>query len=479
MYIRGVSYDSRKVQPGEIFVALKGFRNDGTLFVSEALSRGAAAILSWKDIEGLEAGSCPLIIAHDTRKALAIVSRTFFEKPDEKIDLVGVTGTNGKTTTCYFYESILSSAGKQAGILGTVNRRIGTETLPTERTTPEAPDIMAFLDRLASERISHCIMEVSSHSIALKRVHGLRFKQLIFTNLTQDHLDFHETIDEYFRTKSLIFESLEDDAHAVINIDSDWGRKLTSLSKGKVSTYGLSEEAEFGIKVSEMTIEGSSFSVRWKGAKHRLFTPMMGIPNIYNAAAAFAASLLAGTDPAAAIEGMRKTVHVPGRFERVEEGQEYTVIVDYAHTEDALENTLISLREIQPARIITVFGCGGDRDRTKRPKMGTVAARLSDYVIVTSDNPRSEDPQTIISEIVPGIVAVNGSASKYTTIPNRAEAIAEAISIAEPGDIIVIAGKGHEKYQQIKDLLLPFDDRTIAATCIRKKIGIRTHNAGA
>ncbi len=477
--VRGVSYDSRKVQPGDIFVALKGFKIDGALFVSEALSRDAAAVLSWKDIQGSEVASHPLIITHDVRKALAVVSRTFYKKPDERIDVVGVTGTNGKTTTCFFYESILSSAGKQAGILGTVNRRIGMETIPTERTTPEAPDIMAFLDRLISGNINHCIMEVSSHSIALKRVHGMRFKQLIFTNLTQDHLDFHETIEEYFRTKSLIFEELRDDAHAVINIDSDWGRKLTGLSKGRISTYGLSDESDFGIKVSEMTIEGSSFSVRWKGTKHRLFTPMMGIPNIYNATAAFAASLLAGIDPAAAIEGIRKTHHVPGRFERVEEGQEYTVIVDYAHTEDALENTLISLREMKAARIITVFGCGGDRDRTKRPKMGTVAARLSDYVIVTSDNPRSEDPQTIISEIVPGIVAVNGSASKYTTITDRCEAIAEAISIAEPGDIIVIAGKGHEKYQQIKDLLLPFDDRTIAATYIRKKIGIRTYNAGA
>ena len=476
--IKGVTCDSRKVKTGDIFTALRGYKQDGMRFIDEARMRGAAAVLSWKDIEGLP-GSFPCVIVKDVRKALAVISKNFFERPDEKIQVIGVTGTNGKTTTCYFYESIVSCSGKKIGVLGTVNQRIGTEKVASERTTPESPDIMAFLKKLSLQGAGYCVMEVSSHSIALDRVHGIRFGQMIFTNLTQDHLDFHKTMDDYFRVKAKVFEELPDDGQAIINIDSDWGLRLTGLSAGKISTYGLSDEADFRIKVSEMTISGSTFTVNYQDNEYRLVSPLMGIPNIYNAAAAFTASILAGFDPAVAIEGIGKMRHVPGRFERVDEGQDYTVIVDYAHTDDALENLLISLREVNPARIITVFGCGGDRDRTKRPKMGAVAARLSDYVIVTSDNPRSEAPERIISEIVPGIIGVNGSSSKYTTIADRADAIAEAIEIAHAGDIVVIAGKGHEKYQQIKDVFLPFDDRTIAATYIRKKIGIRTQNATA
>ncbi|MEW5806445.1 MAG: UDP-N-acetylmuramoyl-L-alanyl-D-glutamate--2,6-diaminopimelate ligase [Acidobacteriota bacterium] len=473
--IRGISYDSRNIGAGFLFVALKGFKLDGAYFVNEAIAAGAAAVLSWRDIHLLP-DNIPLVVVRDEREALAVTSRNFYEKPDEKIRVIGVTGTNGKTTICYFLESILFASGNSSGVLGTVTRRMGDEIAPSERTTPESSDIFAFMSRLHEKGFGYCVMEVSSHAIALKRVHGMKFRQLIFTNLTQDHLDFHGTLEDYFRTKSLAFQELPDGSDSIVNIDSEWGKSMISISKGRISTYGLSDDSDFRIRVEGMSFTGSRFAVRFQGKEHQLFSPIIGIPNIYNATAAFAAALLLGLEPEAIREGIVKCRHIPGRFEKIEEGQDFTLLIDYAHTDDALENLLISLREIMEARLITVFGCGGDRDRLKRPKMGAVAARLSDFVIITSDNPRSEDPEAIISEIETGIATVGGSSSKYITITDRAEAIEEAIMMAQKGDIVVIAGKGHEKYQQIGDTLIPFEDKKVAAQLIRKKMGVRVQN---
>lgn len=476
--MNGISYDSRKVKPHDLFAALKGNQFDGASYAQEAIAKGASSVMSWREIPELPDGF-PLIVVNDARASLAIIAKNFYGKPDEKINITGVCGTNGKTSTCYFLEAALAAAGEETGVLGTVTYRIGNEVIPAERTTPESPDIFSFLDRLNSSHIQRCVMEVSSHAIALKRVHRIKFHQMIFTNLTRDHLDFHKTMEAYFQTKSLVFMELEPDADAIINVDSEWGRKLMERSGGNVATYGQSEMADFRIKEIHSSMSGTRFTAHHHGNDYTLFLPLVGLPNVYNATAAFSASLLAGYDPHPIIEGIGRCSYIPGRFEKIEEGQNFTLIVDYAHTDDALENLLRSLQEIKTGRLITVFGCGGDRDRTKRPKMGAVAVTLSDFVIVTSDNPRSEDPEAIIAEIESGIKALPNSSSKYVTIEERFHAIGKAVNMAEAGDMVVIAGKGHEPYQQIKDSFIPFDDRDVAAKMIRKKIGIRTQNATA
>ncbi len=461
-----------------MFAALKGQHFDGAAYAKEALSNGAVALMSWREIPDLPKG-VPCLLVPDPRASLAILSRNFFQKPDEKIQVLGVTGTNGKTSVCYFLEAALSAAGVTPGVLGTITYRIGKEVVPAERTTPESPDIHAFLEKLNSSGIRHCLMEVSSHAIALKRVHQMRFHQMIFTNLTRDHLDFHQTMEDYFLTKSQVFSELNPEAHAVINMDSPWGKKLLQISKGTTVTYGQSQDAEFQIKEIRSSLTGTGFALRARGEEFLLSLPLIGLPNVYNATAAFAASLLSGYDPEVLIQGIAQCSYIPGRFEKIDEGQDFTLIVDYAHTDDALENLLRSLHEIKTGRLISVFGCGGDRDRTKRPRMGAVAVTHSDFVIVTSDNPRGEDPEAIIAEIETGIKEVSGSSSKYWTITDRKQAIREAVNMAQAGDTVVIAGKGHEPYQQIKDTLIPFDDRNVAAGMIRKKIGTRTQNATA
>jgi UDP-N-acetylmuramoyl-L-alanyl-D-glutamate--2,6-diaminopimelate ligase len=476
--VKGITYDSRKVNAGDLFIALKGQRFDGALCTKEALSKGAVALMSWREIPNLPKGF-PCILVHDARISLAILSRNFFRKPDEKIQVIGVTGTNGKTSVCYFLEAALSAAGVTSGVLGTITYRIGKKAVPAERTTPESPDIHAFLEKLNSSGLKHCLMEVSSHAIALKRVHQIRFHQMIFTNLTRDHLDFHQTMEEYFQTKSQVFAELAPGAHAVINIDSPWGKMLLQRSKGTIVTYGRSEEADFHIEEIQPSLAGTRFALRARGDHFMLSLSLVGLPNVYNATASFAASLLSGYDPEAIINGIEQCTYIPGRFEKIDEGQNFTLIIDYAHTDDALENLLRSLQEIKTGRLITVFGCGGDRDRTKRPKMGAAAVKHSDFVIVTSDNPRGEEPEAIITEIESGIKEVPESSSKYWTLADRKQAIQEAVNMAEAGDTIVIAGKGHEPHQQIKDTFIPFDDREVAARMIRKKIGTRTQNATA
>ncbi len=476
--MNGISYDSRKVSSGNLFVALKGQRFDGALCAKEALSKGAVALISWREVDELPE-RIPCIIVYDARASLAILSRNFFGKPDEKIQVTGVTGTNGKTSVCYFLEAALSASGVTSGVLGTITYRIGEEIVPAERTTPESPDIHSFLQKLNSSGIKRCLMEVSSHAIALKRVHQIRFHQMIFTNLTRDHLDFHKTMEDYFQTKSQAFTELPPEAHAIINIDSPWGKKILPLSKGAIVTYGKSEEADFQIGEIQSSLTETRFSIHARGDHYLLSLSLVGLPNVYNATASFAASLLMGYDPETTIKGISQCSYIPGRFEKIDEGQDFTLFVDYAHTDDALENLLCSLQEIKTGRLITVFGCGGDRDRTKRPKMGAAAVKHSDFVIVTSDNPRSEDPEAIIAEIESGIKEIPDSSSKYWTIVDRKQAIREAVNMAEASDTVVIAGKGHEPYQQIKEIFTPFDDREIAAKMIRKKIGFRTQNATA
>jgi UDP-N-acetylmuramoyl-L-alanyl-D-glutamate--2,6-diaminopimelate ligase len=386
--------------------------------------------------------------------------------------VVGVTGTNGKTTTAYLLASILDAAGLRAGMLGTVAYRIGGEDREASRTTPEAPDVQQLLSEMLQHGCRSAVMEVSSHALSLKRVDGMRFAAAIFSNLTRDHLDFHEDMEAYFAAKRRLFEMLPDDAPGVINLDDPRGASLVDICRTPV-TYALNAAADVTAGPIEMTLSGLRFDAKTPMGTARIASKLVGRPNVYNILAATAAAAALKV-PIAAIEaGITNLAGVPGRFEVVSQpADQVTVVVDYAHTDDALRNLLETARPLSAKRLITVFGCGGDRDRSKRPLMGMVAARLSDVVVITSDNPRSEDPARIIEEIERGIPAGRDSSSRaplIQSVVDRAAAIERAVSIAGSGDVVLIAGKGHEKYQQIGDRVLPFDDGEVARAALAKR----------
>jgi len=468
--VTAVAYDSRRVVPGAVFVALKGLRADGTAFVEQAASRGASAVVSASARP--ESVGVPWIGVRDARLSLALLADRFFDQPSRRMPVVGVTGTNGKTTTSYLLASILDAAGLRAGMLGTVAYRIGGEDREASRTTPEAPDVQQLLNEMLQHGCKSAVMEVSSHALALKRVDGMRFAAGIFSNLTRDHLDFHEDMEAYFAAKRRLFEMLPADAPGVINLDDPRGASLVEVASKPV-TYAITAAADFTPGPIEMTLTGLRFEIRSPKGPIRVTSKLVGRPNVYNilAAAATAAAL---DVPVAAIEqGIAGLSGVPGRFEVVSQAtDEVTVVVDYAHTDDALRNLLETARPLAAKRLITVFGCGGDRDRSKRPLMGMVAARLSDVVVITSDNPRSEDPARIIEEIERGIPAGSQAPSRAPVVESlvdRASAIDRAVTMAAPGDVVLIAGKGHEKYQQIGDRVLPFDDGEVARTALAKR----------
>ena len=468
--VSAVAYDSRRVVPGAVFVALKGLRADGSAFVEQAATRGAAAVVS--ESARPESVSVPWVGVRDARLSLALLADRFFDHPSRRMPVVGVTGTNGKTTTSYLLASILDAAGLRAGMLGTVAYRIGGEDREASRTTPEAPDVQQLLSEMLQHGCKSAVMEVSSHALALKRVDGMRFAAGIFSNLTRDHLDFHEDMEAYFAAKRRLFEMLPSDAPGVINLDDPRGASLVEIAARPV-TYAINAAADFTPGPIEMTLTGLRFEIRSPKGPIRVTSKLVGRPNVYNilAAAATAAAL---DVPIAAIEqGIAGLSGVPGRFEVVSQASdEVTVVVDYAHTDDALRNLLETARPLAAKRLITVFGCGGDRDRSKRPLMGMVAARLSDVVMITSDNPRSEDPARIIEEIERGIPAGSQAPSRAPVVESlvdRAAAIERAVSMAAPGDVVLIAGKGHEKYQQIGDRVLPFDDGEVARTALAKR----------
>lgn len=475
--VTAIAYDSRAVTPGAVFVAVRGARTDGADHIQDALARGALAVVG----EGLSS-ELPAIDVPDGRVALAALAAAFHGHPSEQLLVVGVTGTNGKTTTTYLLEAIFERAGLPCGRIGTVGYRIRTDERPAARTTPEAPDLQRLLREMVDAGCGACAVEVSSHALDLKRVDFIRFAGAVFTNLTRDHLDFHGDMERYFAAKRRLFELLPAGAPAAINVDDPWGARLTS-AVGHPITYGLTQPADVTLSELSLSLGGIEGLVHSPAGSFRLRMALPGRPNAYNALGAAAVALGLHLRLRDVEEGLAAVTNVPGRFELVSsDADDVAVIVDYAHTDDALRNLLETARALTRQRIVTVFGCGGDRDRTKRPLMGAVAARLSDLVVLTSDNPRSEDPVAIIEEIKRGFVPPDGRplrqggqalppvpTTAWLEVPDREEAIVRAVAAANPGDLVIVAGKGHETMQVVGDRVLPFDDVTVARDALQRR----------
>jgi len=452
-----VTHDSRRVAQGALFVAIRGYAQDGNAYVEAARKKGALGVVS--EAEAQPGG--PWLKVKDAREALALLSAAVLDHPADRLELVGITGTNGKTTTAYLVDAMLRAASRTVGLLGTVQYRIAGRLQEAIRTTPEASDLQHLFKDMVDAGCTHGVLEVSSHSLSLQRVLGCRFKVAVFTNLTRDHLDFHGDMDGYFAAKRLLFESyLREDGTAVLNLDDTRGEELRQIARGKVLTYALERDADFRAESIELSLRGTRFLARTPAGAFPVETLLVGRFNVQNVLAALGAAFALGVRPEEALRGITSLTGVPGRLERVEAGQDFTVVVDYAHTDDALKNLLETLRELKPRRLITVFGCGGDRDKTKRSLMGQVASRLSDVVILTSDNPRSEPPEAILEDIGRGIP--KNRDAQIEVVADRRDAIARALEGAGPGDVVAIAGKGHETYQVLRDRTVPFDDRQVA-----------------
>ena len=470
--VEGLSYDSRKVGKGHLFVAIRGDNFDGNDFIPQAIERGAVAIVS--EQKAIPIGSkLSWAIVDNARRALAIISGNFYNQPSRRLYLIGVTGTNGKTTVTYLVESVFQQGGRKIGRLGTIDYRVGERLVEAERTTPEAPDINRYMAEMVENGCKTCVIEVSSHSLDMERVYGCDFDVAVFTNLTRDHLDFHLSMERYFSSKKKLFEYLENkkEAVAVINLDDPKGKELLRGLKVRSITYGWQPSADITVDSYQLSLQGLQATITTPEGKLQVSSPLIGRGNLSNILAAVGVGMAAGISLSDISQGIARVSPIPGRFEQVNEGQDFTVIVDYAHTDDALRNLLESVREVAKGRVITVFGCGGDRDPSKRPLMGAHAMKLSDIAIVTSDNPRSEDPLQIIREIEVGIESVGVRKGAHLVIPDRKEAIKRAIDEAHPGDMVVIAGKGHERYQIIGNKTIPFDDREVARQFISRKKG--------
>jgi UDP-N-acetylmuramoyl-L-alanyl-D-glutamate--2,6-diaminopimelate ligase len=460
--------DSRKVNPGTLFVAIRGEKADGNNFVTDALARGAIAIASEQPSPETLPAEIAWIEVPDVRKTLAVTAANYFGHPAEVLKLIGVTGTNGKTTTTYLVDSILRAAGCEVGLFGTIAYRLVRETRPATTTTPESLALQSFLADVVRAGGTHAVLEASSHALALDRLWGCPFAVAIFTNLTRDHLDYHTTFDDYFAAKRRLFEGTGAAAPlaGVINRDDSFGRQLAGLAS-RTLTYGLEPGADITVRKPALSSSGIEFTAETPIGKVEVRSRLVGRFNVYNILAAIGAGVALNLSPEVTAAGIAQLSSVPGRFERIDLGQPFMVIVDYAHTDDALSNLLSTVKEINPAgRIITLFGCGGDRDRTKRPLMGEVAGSLSDIVVLTSDNPRGEDPLLIIND---AIVGVQRSKKKFLVEPDRERAIEIALDQARPGDIVLLAGKGHETSQVLRDRTIDFDDREIARRKLRQR----------
>jgi UDP-N-acetylmuramoyl-L-alanyl-D-glutamate--2,6-diaminopimelate ligase len=464
----GVTHDSRRVARGAVFVALPGLKANGALFAPQAIAAGAAAVFA--EVEPPADVRVPWIVVGDARLALAWLSAEFFGHPSREMKVVGITGTNGKTTTSFLTSAMFDAAGIHCGLMGTVTYRIGDRAFDATRTTPEAPDLHSFMRDMVDEGCGACVMEASSHALALKRVDGIRFAAAIFTNLTRDHLDFHSDMEDYFAAKRRLFEMLPDDAPAVINIDDPRAASLVEITRRPV-TYGINKTADISPGPLSFSLSGLDFEIRTPRGVVRVRSKLVGKPNVYNILGAAGAALELGVPIEAIEDGLRHLPGVPGRFEVVSsDADDVTVVVDYAHTDDALRNLLETARPMAARRLITVFGAGGDRDRTKRPLMGMVAARLSDVVVITSDNPRGEDPARIIEEVKRGADAeTRQSNASIVTEVDRRDAILQAVRGAAAGDVVLIAGKGHEKYQEIGGRQFPFDDIEVAREALEAR----------
>lgn len=461
--VRRVTDDSRKAATGDLFIALRGYKTDGHRFINGAIKRGAKAIVSERDFDA--PGKVVKILVKDARAASSLIAANVYGNPSKKLRLTGVTGTNGKTTITYIIENILKEADMSTGVIGTINYRIRGSRLSASNTTPGTFELQALFGRMVKSGVKDVIMEVSSHSLDQGRVDHVLFDVGIFTNITREHLDYHGTVKKYFDAKAKLFDKLKSGGVAVLNNDDRMVSGLKKRIKEKVLTYGLTYGADIAACGIDLSMDRTLFTVRTPKGAFIVSTKLIGRHNISNILASVAAAIVLKIPLGVIKKGVESFRAVPGRLELVDEGQPFKVFVDYAHTEDALYNVLSLLRKIAPDRnIITVFGCGGNRDSSKRPLMGNVACKFSDNVVVTSDNPRFEDPFEILSQIESGI---RGKFSNYDIVENRREAINKALSMASEGDVVVIAGKGHEKHQIIRDRMIPFDDCYVARSILK------------
>lgn len=464
--VRGLSYDSRKIQAGDLFVAVVGHKLDGHNFVGEAKAKGAAAVMVERFLPGLD---LPQVVVQDTRLALGLAAANFFGHPSRKLKVIGVTGTNGKTTTTYLIKSILEQAGFKVGLIGTIQVLLGNEAMESQRTTPESLDLQRLLAQMAAEGCEYVVMEVSSHALELHRTAGMSFAGAVFTNLSQDHLDFHPSMEDYFAAKAKLFVGLN--GPAAINVDDPWGAKLAEQVVGQVNSFGIETGACYRGRKIKLEKTGVSYILESKEGQIAVRLQLMGLFNVYNSLGAVAVCAGLGIPLDVIKTGLERVSGVPGRFERIDNSHGLNVVVDYAHTPHGLENILRSARPLAPnGRIILVFGAGGDRDRGKRPLMGAVAAELADVVIITSDNPRSEDPVAICSSIEQGLLMKNPQTT-YEVVVDRRQAIRRAVAMASPSDLVIIAGKGHETYQEFAQGRIHFDDGEEVRAAIKELKG--------
>ncbi|MBI4632948.1 MAG: UDP-N-acetylmuramoyl-L-alanyl-D-glutamate--2,6-diaminopimelate ligase [Deltaproteobacteria bacterium] len=490
--VSSICYDSRKCDKNSLFVAITGLQSDGHNYIGEALNRGARFIIHEK--EYIPAPGVTAIKVTDSRRALGVLGKNFYHHPSSRLCLIGVTGTNGKTTVTYLLEAILRAAGFSVGILGTVNYRYDGQVFPAPNTTPESFEMQRVFGKMLESGISHVVAEVSSHAVDLRRIDDCAFDRGIFTNLSQDHLDYHGNMENYFRAKKRFFEEVlpagkkPGEHKMIVNGDDPWGRKLLDKMGTAALTYGIESRCDIAAESFSLSLEGIRANIRAGERSLAIVSPLIGKFNLYNILAAAGAAFSLDISDLHIREGIRNLHNVPGRLEKVSSEGEPAVFVDYAHTDDALKKVLQNLWEFKRGKIITVFGCGGDRDRGKRPLMGEAAASMSDMTIITSDNPRTEDPLMIISEIERGIqplarekvrpedLVKNRDKKCYAVIPDRAAAVGAAVTVADADDIILIAGKGHENYQIMGMKKIPFDDRLVARGALQAMKGKGTWN---
>lgn len=472
--ITGLAIDSRRVQAGDLFFCISGMIEDGHHYAEQAVRAGATALVVERELEL----PVPQLIVKNVRYALAVLSDTFYKSPSHSLRLVGITGTNGKTTTAYLIKKILDDAKHKAGLIGTIQMHYGNKVLPASITTPNAYELQKLLSEMVNDGVDTVVMEVSSHALVQGRVQGCRFRTAVFTNLTQDHLDYHRTMEAYREAKGLLFSRLgntfphaeQDRFYAVLNGDDEQFAYFASVTTAEIITYGLSDYTDIRAEHICVTAKGTSFTVHTFKGTINIQLQIVGKFNVYNVLAAIAVGLIEGVELEAIRDSLQSISGVDGRFEVLEAGQSFAVIVDYAHTPDGLRNVLQTIKQFAENRIICVFGCGGDRDRTKRPLMAKISACYADYIIVTSDNPRTENPGHIIQDITAGLYELNVDANRYECIIDRRAAIKKAIEMASPYDVVLIAGKGHETYQIIGQEIFQFDDRLVAKEAIRGKI---------
>ncbi|AZU61427.1 UDP-N-acetylmuramoyl-L-alanyl-D-glutamate--2,6-diaminopimelate ligase [Neobacillus mesonae] len=464
--ITSIENDNRKVQNGSLFICIKGYTVDGHDFASSAVKNGAAAVLAERPLDI----DVPVVVVKDTNRAMAVLADAFFGQPTQQLRLIGITGTNGKTTTSHLLEKILADRGQKTGLIGTMYTKIGEKTIETKNTTPESLTLQKTFHQMVEEGVETAVMEVSSHALDLGRVHGCDYDVAVFTNLTQDHLDYHKTMEEYKRAKSLLFSQLGNSYEvgrpkfAILNADDAASAMFKRSTAAHVYTYGIEEKADLQAVNIQMTSSGTSFDLVIGQEQYRVELQLIGKFSIYNVLAALSAAVVSDVPIHEAITSIEAVKGVAGRFELVNAGQNFTVIVDYAHTPDSLENVLKTIQHFANKKVFVVVGCGGDRDRTKRPLMAQIACRYASNPIFTSDNPRSEEPMAILKEMEAGV-----QGEDYIVIEDRKEAIHTAIKQAEAGDVVLIAGKGHETYQQIGNVIHDFDDRLVAREAIEER----------